>query len=239
MASRWGHHQCSWGSLDFAPAVSRFTGNQLRGGLIPSVENNNNIKQMWHSTWHVCVRVCPYARYHNTECTPPPYTHLSPPLKWAECCHGDAPLTKVLQWPALTLVGDLWPFRPWPGSEGQRWPEGNKSTSMIGTLTCSLALSSAALALPPTVFTSHLHFVAEIPKKTLSCRKLTPLLHRSRYSPLCTHGNSKGSISHDLHSMLLRVLGSPTSDLSVNCDDKMHHANILHHDGYDSSNDHQ
>lgn len=53
-----------------------------------------------------------------------------------------------------------WPltFRPRPGSEGQRWPEGNKSTSMIGTLTCSLPPSSAPLTSLP-VCTSHLHLL--------------------------------------------------------------------------------
>ncbi|TNN75027.1 Forkhead box protein B1 [Liparis tanakae] len=103
-----------------------------------------------------------------------PLSCLAPRLYW--------------HWSSMQSQGGVHPsftphcvlYRPWPGSEGQRWPEGNKSTSMIGTLTRSLALSSAALALPPTAFTSHLHFVAEIPKKTPSCRKMTPLIHRSR-----------------------------------------------------------
>lgn len=43
-------------------------------------------------------------------------------------------------------------FRPGPGSEGQRWPEGNKSTSMIGTLTCSPQRSPAS-----RFCASHLH----------------------------------------------------------------------------------
>lgn len=41
-------------------------------------------------------------------------------------------------------------FRPWPGSEGQLCPEGNKSTSVIGTLMHSLPPFSI-VHLPPRV----------------------------------------------------------------------------------------
>ncbi len=59
----------------------------------------------------------------------PPYLHLAPVVSMATT------LGLACQWSFLTPEGNLWPKGSWPGSRGQEWPEGDKSTSVIGSLT--------------------------------------------------------------------------------------------------------
>lgn len=50
----------------------------------------------------------------------PPYLHLSPVVSMVTT------LRPACQWSFLTPEGNLWPEGSWPGSRGQKWPEGNK-----------------------------------------------------------------------------------------------------------------
>lgn len=59
----------------------------------------------------------------------PPYLHLSPVVSMV------ITLGPACQWSFLTPEGNLWPEGSRPGSRGQKWPEGNESTSVIGSLT--------------------------------------------------------------------------------------------------------
>lgn len=59
----------------------------------------------------------------------PPYLHLSPVVSMVTT------LGPACQWSFLTPEGNLWPKGSWPGSRCQEWPEGDESTSVIGSLT--------------------------------------------------------------------------------------------------------
>ncbi len=144
---------------------------------------------MWCSTWCVCVCVCVCAcmistyRMQNTPISPPIVSTVLP--WWCIPGQGLAVIcTDPGGWP-LT-------FRPWPGSKGQRWPEGNESTSMIGTLTCSLPPSSAALTSLP-VCTSHLHLLQSEDHRLQEAHPA--VLHCTLAgSLLCAHGNARLNI---------------------------------------------
>ncbi len=62
-------------------------------------------------------------------CPRPPYLHLAPVVSMVTT------LGPACQWSFLTPEGNLWPKGSWPGSRGQEWPEGDESTSVIGSLT--------------------------------------------------------------------------------------------------------
>lgn len=125
------------------PPSCVFTGNQSRVAWLPMEKQTNMMLNL------VCVSVCIILA-----CRMQNIPHLSSYI-----------VSRVLPWwcipgQGLALIHTdpgWWPltFRPWPGSKGQRWPEGNKSTSMIGILTCSLPPSSAALTSLPSL---HLSF---------------------------------------------------------------------------------
>lgn len=117
----------------------------IKGSLTPNGKTNKRDAQ---------PGVCFCVHYFSMQNAKHPPPHLSSYI-----------VSRVLPWWCIPGQGlavihtdpGWWPltFRPWPGSKGQRWPEGNKSTSMIGILTCSLPPSSAALTSLPGL---HLSF---------------------------------------------------------------------------------
>lgn len=126
--------------LGFCPAVCSFRRNQLGGTWLP-------------------VRKCTCdAHPSDSVCTILLYRMQSIPLSISfsftlQCCHGDPSLTAILQWPPLTLVGDLWHLGR---GQGQKVSVGRGATRALPrlALTCLLPPSSAVLTPPLLVCTS-------------------------------------------------------------------------------------
>ncbi len=147
----------------------------------------------------VCVSVCMIWAYRmqNTPISPPIGSRALP--WWCIPGQGLAVISTDPGWWPLT-------FRPWPGSKGQRWPEGNKSTSMIGTRRCSLPPSSAALTSLPPMFAPLICICYWA--KTIGCRRCILLL-----CIVLSQVAMRGSILYHLHSVLLDVPDFSTSVL--------------------------
>lgn len=195
-------------SVYFLPAVGSLETNQ---GYSPSLwgEKTKRTKKTNKKQMHdVQPGVFLNARIHPL----PDAKHIpiSPPI-----------VRRALPWQCIPGQGlavvhadpGRWPltFRPGPGSEGQRWPEGNKSTSMIGTPTCS------PQRLPPSRFcASHLHpFQGEDHQGWMRGEGSIALFCIAPYQVTVLLIAARGSILYNLHSMLRHVPLSSRSGFVV------------------------